>query len=68
VFFPLKAPIVHFALSSVVFCLDFDPFFFSSHVSLPNVFPLLLLFIPNKINKPIWMILVNMYEGVHFFA
>ncbi len=32
--------LLHFALSSVVFCLDFDPyFFFLSLVPLPCVFP-----------------------------
>jgi hypothetical protein len=33
---------VRFALSSVVFYLDFDHFLFSSLVALPSVFPLFI--------------------------
>jgi len=35
---------VHSALWGVVFCLDFGPFFFSSLVPLPGVFPSFIYF------------------------
>jgi hypothetical protein len=41
----LGLTVVCFAFLGVVFCLDFDPFFFSSLVLLPSVFPLFLYFI-----------------------
>ncbi len=41
-FLLLGLPIVRFALSSVVFYLDFDHFIFSSLVALPSVFPLFI--------------------------
>ncbi len=36
---PPRLPLVHSALSGVVFCVDFDPFFPSSGVLSPGVFP-----------------------------
>ncbi len=39
---PLRLPLVHSALSGVVFCLDFDRFFPSSGVLLPGVYPLFI--------------------------
>ncbi len=35
---------MRFALSSMVFCLDFRPFFFVLFVPLPGVFPLFIYF------------------------